>query len=55
MTSPTSNRRWFPRDVDYRRIWEHLARQRELDPERFVRLDDGRVVRVGLDAEGEES
>jgi len=46
-------RRWFPSDADYRRIWEHLRRQRGLDPRRFVRLDDDRIVPVGGDAEGE--
>jgi hypothetical protein len=46
-------RRWYPDDRDYRRIWEHLARQRDLDPKRQVRLDDGRVVGVGSDAAGE--
>ncbi len=49
-----SERHWWPTDRDYRAIWDHLARQRELDPLREVRLDDGRVVRVGQDAEGED-
>lgn len=52
MTTPPT-RRWHPIDADYRRIWEHIVRQNGLDVSRFVRLDDGRVVRVGSDAEGE--
>jgi hypothetical protein len=47
-------RRWDPTPDDYRRIWEHLLRQADLDPRQHVRLDDGRVVRVGADAEGED-
>ena len=43
---------WGARPDD-RRIREHLERQRGLDPLRQVRLDDGRVARVGEDAEGE--
>jgi hypothetical protein len=45
--------RWDPRPGDGDLIWAHLLRQRGLDPRRFVRLDDGRVARVGADAEGE--
>ena len=45
-------RHWDPQPGDDRRIAEHLERQRGLDSDR-VRLDDGRVVRVGQDAEGE--
>lgn len=52
-TTPTDDRRWYPDDADYRRIWEHLIRQNRIDVTRFVRLDDGRVVRVGHLAEGE--
>ena len=48
----TAARRWYPDDADYRLIWEHLQRQRDLDP-RHVRLDDGTVARVGADAAGE--
>jgi hypothetical protein len=44
--------RWEPEDADYRKIWEHLQRQRNIGRE-FVKLDDGRIVRVGADAEGE--
>jgi hypothetical protein len=51
VTAPA--RRWYPDDADYRAIWEHLRRQRGLDRTR-VRLDDGTVVRVGLDAEDEQ-
>ena len=48
-------RRWEPTDADYRRIWEHLQRQRDLpDDRRFVRLDDDTVVPVGHLAEGED-
>ena len=52
MTEPR-RRRWFPSDADYRLIWLHLERQRGVHVD-FVRLDDGTVVRVGFDAEGEE-
>ena len=52
MTQP-NEQRWGATDADYRLIWLHLERQRELDALVFVRLDDGRVVRVGSDAEGE--
>jgi hypothetical protein len=45
--------KWAADDADYRLIWLHLERQRGLDPQRFLRLDDGRIVRVGHDAEGE--
>jgi hypothetical protein len=53
-----SEQRWEARGDDFRPIWEHLVRQRdddgrELDPLKLVRLDDGRIVRVGSDAEGE--
>ena len=48
-----TERHWDPRPGDPERIREHLDRQRGLDPLRQVKLDDGRVVRVGLDAEGE--
>lgn len=49
-----SDHHWHPRPGDDERIREHLARQHGLDPLLFVRLDDDRVVRVGLDAEGEQ-
>lgn len=45
-------RHWDPEPGDAERIEEHLGRQRGLGPE-WVRLDDGRVVTVGEDAEGE--
>jgi hypothetical protein len=48
-----TERRWDPQPGDAERIREHLERQRGLDPLRQVRLDDGRVVQVGMDAEGE--
>ena len=51
MTSP--QRTWDPQPGDGQRIREHMLRQRGLDPTRWVRLDTGRVVRVGSDAEGE--
>lgn len=44
---------WGATEADYKLIWLHLERQRGLDPQRFLRLDDGRIVRVGQDAEGE--
>ena len=47
-------RRWDPEPGDYTRIREHLARQKDLDPLRFVRLDDGTIRKVGEDAFGEE-
>lgn len=47
------NRHWWPQPGDERKIREHLERQRDLDQTRFVRLDDGRVARVGEAAEGE--
>jgi hypothetical protein len=47
-----TERRWGPEPGDDRKIREHLDRQRDLTPDQ-VRLDDGRVVRVGEDAEGE--
>lgn len=40
---------WDPQPGDAERIREHLDRQRDLDPLRQVRLDDGRVVPVGED------
>jgi hypothetical protein len=53
MSAPVE-RRWDPQPGDGDRIRDHLLRQRGLDPLRQVRLDDGRVVRVGSDAEGED-
>jgi hypothetical protein len=47
-----TERRWGPEPGDEDRIREHLDRQRDLTPD-LVRLDDGRVVPVGSDAEGE--
>lgn len=47
-----SAHRWDPQPGDEQRIREHLDRQRGLTPDR-VRLDDGRVLPVGSDAEGE--
>lgn len=47
-----SERRWDPEPGDERLIRRHLERQRGL-VEGVVRLDDGRIVRVGSDAEGE--
>jgi hypothetical protein len=44
--------RWTPKRGDAGRIRAHLDRQAGVDPD-FVRLDDGRVVPVGSDAEGE--
>lgn len=44
---------WGPQPGDGERIREHLDRQRDLDPLLLVRLDDGRIARVGEDAEGE--
>lgn len=51
MTAP--DRHWDPRPGDDQLIREHLDRQRGLDERVHVRLVDGRVVRVGEDAEGE--
>ena len=48
-----TERHWDPQPGDDQRIREHLDRQRGLDELRQVRLDDDRVVPVGLDAEGE--
>jgi hypothetical protein len=48
-----SERRWAASDSDYRLIWLHLERQRDVSVG-FVRLDDDRIVRVGEDAEGED-
>jgi hypothetical protein len=50
--------RWWQRPGDAERIAEHLARQADLqrqglDPLRWVLLDDGQAVPVGLDTEGE--
>lgn len=45
--------RWSAGPADYERIWAHLTRQQDLDPRHHVRLSDGRVLRVGADAEGE--
>ena len=45
---------WEPQPGDAERIKEHIERQRDLDQLRFVRLDDDSVVRVGIDAEGED-
>ena len=45
--------RWYPRPGDGDRIWAHLLRQRGIDQAFYVRLDDGRTVRVGSDADGE--
>lgn len=50
---PGQERRWDPKPGDGDKIWEHLLRQRDLDPRKVVRLDDGRIARVGEDAEGE--
>lgn len=46
--------RWDPRPGDGDLIRRHLDRQRGLDPLVLVRLDTDVVVRVGLDAEGED-
>lgn len=48
----TVRRQWEQRPGDGDRIWAHLLRQHGLPADR-VRLDDGRVVRVGSEAEGE--
>lgn len=47
-----SEHRWEPRPGDGDLIWLHLLRQQGLTHD-WVRLDDGRVVRVGADAEDE--
>jgi hypothetical protein len=52
MVAGMTERRWFPNRADQQRIREHLERQRGVPVDR-VRLDDGRVVRVGEEAEGE--
>lgn len=44
---------WDPQPGDDERIRAHLNRQRDVPPDR-VRLDDGRLARVGEDAEGED-
>lgn len=52
--TPTDRRQhWDPQPGDAERIREHIKRQRGLNQLRQVRLDDGRVVPVGEDAEGE--
>jgi hypothetical protein len=53
MTEP--EHRWAARGEDFRRIWEHLQRQRDIDTALFVRLDDDRIVIVGYDAKGEDT
>lgn len=45
-------RRWFPNRADGELIRRHLERQAGVPADR-VRLDDGRIVRVGELAEGE--
>ena len=50
-----TERHWFPRPGDDQRIREHLERQCGLDERLQVKLADGRVVRVGSDAEGEDT
>lgn len=45
-------RHWEPQPGDAQLIREHLERQKGLPPNQ-IRLVDGRIVRVGLDAEGE--
>jgi hypothetical protein len=50
----TEENRWDPRPGDGERIRQHLERQRDLDILVVVRLDDGRIARVGEDAEGED-
>jgi hypothetical protein len=52
-TEEGTERHWDPQPGDEQRIRDHLLRQRGLDSLREVRLDTGRVVRVGEDAEGE--
>jgi hypothetical protein len=47
-------RHWDPQPGDADRIREHLRRQDGVDPAR-VRLDDGRIVPVGQDAQGEDT
>jgi hypothetical protein len=47
------DRRWDPRPGDGDLIWAHLLRQRDV-LDGYVRLDDGRIVRVGSDADGED-
>jgi hypothetical protein len=48
-----AERHWDPQPGDGDRIWQHLLRQRDLDVLVVVRLDNGRIARVGEDAEGE--
>ncbi len=43
---------WDEQPGDQRRIAQHLLRQRGL-ADNLVQLDDGRIVLVGADAEGE--
>jgi hypothetical protein len=50
---PDRRHRWYPTDRDYRALWEHLERQRDVDPRHHVRLDDDTLVRVGHLAVGE--
>jgi hypothetical protein len=52
MTGPDGGRHWDPQPGDAERIRRHLDRQRDLPADR-VRLDNGQVVPVGQDAEGE--
>jgi len=42
-----TERHWDPQPGDGDKLWRHLLRQHDLDPLKHVRLDDGRVVRVG--------
>lgn len=49
----TDDPRWDARPGDGDLIWLHLLRQRGLPADR-VRLDNGQIVRVGSDAEGED-
>ena len=46
------DRQWDPVPGDYTRIRQHLLRQRGVPPGK-VKLDTGRVVIEGADAEGE--
>jgi hypothetical protein len=48
----TEERHWDPQPGDVERIEEHLRRQHGV-PVGLVKLDDGREVKVGADAEGE--
>jgi hypothetical protein len=51
-TDAMTEHRWDPQPGDDELIRKHLDRQRGL-ADTHVRLDDGRVLRVGADAEGE--